>query len=64
MNFYNELLELEELKEKSKIQKDDILDLFYKNPIKAKKLMLEVMSIDKELNELEEEFKKIQNEIY
>lgn len=63
MNFYNELLELEELKEKSKIQKDDILDLFYKNPIKAKKLMLEVMSIDKELNELEEEFKKIQNEI-
>jgi len=64
MNFYNELLELEELKEKSKIQKDDILDLYYKNPIKAKKLMLEVMSIDKELNELEEEFKKIQNEIY
>jgi hypothetical protein len=63
MNFYNELLELEELKEKSKIQKDDILDLYYKNPIKAKKLMLEVMSIDKELNELEEEFKKIQNEI-
>ena len=63
MNFYNELLELEDLKEKSKIQKDDILDLYYKNPIKAKKLMLEVMSIDKELNELEEELKKIQNEI-
>lgn len=64
MNLYEELGEIEELKEKSKCQKDDILDHFYTDPETAKKLMFEVLEIEKELDELETEFKKLQNEIY
>ena len=63
MNLYEELVEIEELKEKSKIQKDDILDNYYVDPKKANALMMEVLDIEKELEELEEEFKKLQNEI-
>jgi hypothetical protein len=63
MNLYQELGEIEDLKEKSKYQKDDILDHYFTDPKQAKKLMLEVLEIEKELEELEEEFKKLQNEI-
>lgn len=63
MNLYEELVEIEELKEKSKIQKDDILDNYHVDPKKANALMMEVLDIEKELEELEEEFKKLQNEI-
>lgn len=63
MNLYKELSELEELKDKSKSQTDEILDHYFTDPEQAKKLMLEVLEIEKELEELEEEFKKLQNEI-
>jgi hypothetical protein len=63
MNLYNELIEIEELKDKSKLQKDEILDYYSTDPEKAKKLMIEVMDIEKELDLLEEDFKKLNNEI-
>ena len=63
MNLYKELSELEELKNKSKSQADEILDHYFTDPKKAKELMLEMLDIEKELEELEEEFKKLQNEI-
>jgi predicted nucleic acid-binding Zn-ribbon protein len=63
MNLYKELSELEELKDKSKSQKDEILDHYFTDPKKAKELLIELNSIEKELEELEEEFKKLQNEI-
>lgn len=63
MNLYEELAEIEELKEKSKLQKDDILDHYNTDPERAKQLMLEVLDIEKELEELETEFRKLQNEI-
>ena len=64
MNIYDELSEIEELKERSIKQKNDILDYYSNNPEQAKKLLLEVIEIDKELIELEEQFKTLQNEIY
>jgi predicted nucleic acid-binding Zn-ribbon protein len=63
MNLYKELSELEDMKEKSKSQADEILDHYFTDPKKAKKLLIELNSIEKELEELEEEFKKLQNEI-
>jgi hypothetical protein len=64
MNIYKELNEIEDLKENSKNQKDDILDYYFKDPVKAKKLLLELEEIEKELDDLEKEFEKIQNDIY
>lgn len=63
MNLYAELTEIEELKEKSKLQKDEILDCYNLNPQMAKQLMLEALDIEKELEELETEFINLQNEI-
>ena len=63
MNLYKELSELEELKDKSKSQTDEILDDYFNDPKKAKELLIELNGIEKELEELEEEFKKLQNEI-
>ena len=63
MNLYAELTEIEELKEKSKLQKDEILDCYNLNPQMAKRLMLETLDIEKELEELETEFINLQNEI-
>jgi hypothetical protein len=63
MNLYKELSELEELKDKSKSQTDEILDHYFTDPKKAKELLIELNGIEKELEELEEEFKKLQNEI-
>jgi hypothetical protein len=64
MNIYKELNEIEDLKENSKNQKDDILDHYFKDPVKAKKLLLELEEIEKELDDLEVEFNKILNEIH
>lgn len=64
MNIYKELCEIEELKEKSSLQKDQILDYYFTNPKKAKKLLLELQEVEKELDDLEKEFGKLQNEIY
>lgn len=64
MNIYEDLNEIEELKDKALLQKDEILDHYFKDPKKAKKLLLELQDIENELDELEGEFKKLQNEIY
>jgi hypothetical protein len=64
MNIYEDLNEIEELKDKASLQKDEILDHYFTDPKKAKKLLLELQDIEKELDELEGEFKKLQNEIY
>jgi hypothetical protein len=64
MNIYKELCEIEELKNRSSLQKDEILDHYFKDPKKAKKLLLELQEVEKELDDLEKEFEKIQNEIY
>ena len=63
MNLYKELSELEELKDKSKSQANEILDHYFTDPKKAKKLLIELNDIEKELEELEGELKKLQNEI-
>jgi hypothetical protein len=64
MNIYSELQEINELKEKSGCTTDDILDLYKKYPKECKFLLLELCEIKKELDDLENEFEKIQNEIY
>lgn len=64
MNLYKELSEIENMLEKSKTQKDNILDHYFNDPVTAKKLLLELENIEKELEDLEKEFEKIQNEIY
>ena len=64
MNVYKELSELEEMKEITKSQANEILDHYFTDPKKAKKLLIELNKIEKELEEVEEELKKIQNEIY
>jgi hypothetical protein len=64
MEIYKELCEIEELREKTKSQKDTLLDIYSKHPEKVKKLLIDVIEVEKELNELEEDFIKLQNEIY
>lgn len=63
MIYYNFLSEVENLKEKSTINKDSVLDNFHKNPDIAKLLMLQILELDKELEELEKEIEKIKHEI-
>jgi predicted nucleic acid-binding Zn-ribbon protein len=63
MNVYKELSELEEMKERTKSQANEILDHYFTDPKKAKKLLIELNSIEEELEELERELKKLQNEI-
>ena len=64
MEIYDELCEIEELRDKTKSQKDDLLDIFFKHPEKVKKLLMETIEVEKELDELESDFIKLQNEIY
>jgi len=63
MNLFKQLSEVEEIKERTKYQSDIILDYYFTDPKKATKLLLELSEIEKDLEELEEELIKIQNEI-
>ena len=63
MKIFDELVEIEETQDKLKDMTNDILDLYNLNPEKSKKLLIELSEIEKELNELEGEFKKILNEV-
>jgi hypothetical protein len=63
MKVFDELIEIEETQDKLKDMTNDILDLYNLNPEKSKKLLIELSEIEKELNELEGEFKKILNEV-
>ena len=64
MNVFKELEEVDSTQIKLKYMTDDILDLYKKNPKECERLLLELAEIDKELEELETEFKNLQNEIY
>lgn len=64
MNGCKELEEVDSIQIKLKYMTDDILDLYKKNPKECERLLLELAEIDKELEELETEFKNLQNEIY
>lgn len=64
MNVYSELTEINQLIEKSGCMSDDILDLYKQYPKECKNLLLELSEINKELENLEKEFEKIQNDIY
>lgn len=63
MNIYNDLSEIDKLKDATKNQKDIILDHYFKDPKRAKELMLELLDLEKELDDLEKEFDKLLHEI-
>ena len=64
MSVLNELGEVEDAQNKLKNMTDNILDAYNKNPEKCGELLTEINLINKELDYLQEEFSKIQNEIY
>jgi hypothetical protein len=64
MNILNELGEVEDTQNKLKNMSDSILDVYKKNPEKCGELLTEINLINKELDYLQEEFSKLQNEIY
>jgi chromosome segregation ATPase len=64
MSVLNELGEVEDAQNKLKNMADNILDAYKKNPEKCGELLTEINSINKELDSLQEEFSKLQNEIY
>jgi predicted nucleic acid-binding Zn-ribbon protein len=63
MNIFNELSEIDDLKENQKKLTDNLLDLYKKNPEECSRLLKELNEIYSELDDLEAEFLKIQNEI-
>lgn len=64
MNIFNELVEVEDAQNKLKNMTDNILDDYKKNPEKCNELLTEINLLNAELDCLQEEFVKIQNEIY
>lgn len=64
MNIFKELAEVGDSQLKLKNLTDNILDMYKKNPNESKKLLIELNSINEELEDLEEEYTKLQNEIY
>lgn len=63
MNINNEIEEVDDLQDKLKVQQDMILDRYKNNPEKYGELLTEINSINGELEYLEEEFKKLKDEI-
>jgi hypothetical protein len=63
MNINNEIEEVGDLQDKIKNQQDMILDRYKNNPEKYDELLIEINSINGELEYLEEEFKKLKDEI-
>ena len=63
MNINNEIEEVDDLQDKLKVQQDMILDRYKNNPEKYGELLIEINSINGELEYLEEEFKKLKDEI-
>jgi hypothetical protein len=57
MNCYNELLEIEEIRDKINEMTDKVLDYYNNNPQDCKNLLLELNSIKEEINFLETQFK-------
>ena len=63
MNINNEIEEVDELQDQLKVQQNMILDRYKNNPEKYGELLIEINSIDGDLQLLREEFEKIKNEI-
>ena len=63
MNINNEIEEVGDLQDQLKVQQDMILDRYKNNPEKYSELLIEINSIDDDLQLLGEEFKKIKDEI-
>jgi predicted nuclease with TOPRIM domain len=63
MNINNEIEEVGDLQDRIKNQQDMILDRYKNNPEKYGELLTEINSINGELEYLEEEFKKLKDEI-
>jgi predicted nuclease with TOPRIM domain len=63
MNINNEIEEVGDLQDRIKNQQDMILDRYKNNPEKYDELLIEINSINGELEYLEEEFKKLKDEI-
>jgi predicted nucleic acid-binding Zn-ribbon protein len=63
MNINNEIEEVGDLQDRIKNQQDMILDRYKNNPEKYDELLIEINSINGELEYLEEEFKNLKNEI-
>lgn len=63
MSVLNELGEVEDAQNKLKNMADNILDAYNKNPEKCGELLTEINLINKELDYLQEEFSKLQNEV-
>lgn len=63
MNINNEIEEVGDMQNQLKVQQDMILDRYKNNPEKYGELLTEINSINGELEYLEEEFKKIKDEI-
>lgn len=63
MNINNEIEEVGDMQNQLKVQQDMILDRYKNNPEKYGELLTEINLINGELECLEEEFKKIKDEI-
>ena len=59
MNVFKELEEVDEIKDNLEMLTDDILEIYNSNPEKSKSLLLEIVSIKKELEDIENDFKKL-----
>lgn len=59
MNVFKELEEVDEIKDNLEMLTDDILKIYNSNPEKSKSLLLEIVSIKKELEDIENDFKKL-----
>ena len=59
MNVFKELEEVDEIKDNLEMLTDDILKIYNSNPGKSKSLLLEIVSIKKELEDIENDFKKL-----
>jgi|LakMenEpi03Aug12_release.lakeMendotaPanAssembly.Ray.scaffolds.fasta_scaffold1145936_2 hypothetical protein len=60
MNFYNEKIELENIRERGIKMTDDLLDLYKKHPKECKDLLLQIEEINNELCDLEKDFDKLE----
>jgi predicted nucleic acid-binding Zn-ribbon protein len=59
MNVFKELEEVDEIKDNLELLTDNILKRYNSNPEKSKSLLLELVSIKKELEDIENDFKKL-----
>lgn len=64
MNLFEEISEVSQKKEHLKEITDQILDCYTEYPEQCRELLFELQDIEKDLDILETEFWRLQNEIY